>query len=352
MAAERENAQVNQPEAEDLDLPPGALVGTILSADDREPITNARVFFTGTDVEVQTDEDGAFAAELPAGVYSLSVVHPNYSTQTLDNIRVISEREVTANIELTPAGIQLQDYVVTAPYVEGSVADTIEAQRETSSVIEVLGAEQMQAAGDSDAAEALQRVSGLTVEQGKFVLVRGQPFRYTYTMWNGSALPSPEPLVRVVPLDLFPTGVLSGIEVQKSYSADVPAAFGAGLINLQTRGVPERPFLNLSMSTGFNSVSTFTDGLDYDGGRRDYLGFDDGTRALPQGVVDVNEEMGDLTELQQLEPDRYNELGRSFSNNYLTNRRNLPWIGGSRFPVAVAFRCGKTGGLVRLRQVS
>ncbi|MEO0601233.1 MAG: carboxypeptidase regulatory-like domain-containing protein, partial [Myxococcota bacterium] len=263
LASEREDQPVQVADDPADALPPGALVGRILSADDQRPVARARVFFTGTDVETRTDNDGEFAVELPAGTYSVSVVHPNFSTQTLDNIRVIAEQEVTANIELTPAGIQLQEYVVTAPYVEGSISEMLAQQRETSSVVEVLGAEQMSAAGDSDAAEALQRVSGLTVEQGKFVLVRGQPYRYTFTLWNGSPLPSPEPLVRVVPLDLFPTGVLSGIEVQKSYSADLPAGFGAGLINLQTRGVPEEAFLDLNISTNFNSVSTFNNGLTY-----------------------------------------------------------------------------------------
>ncbi len=303
------------------DLPPGAMVGKIISAEDGKPVVNARVFFTGTSVETRTDRDGAFAAELAPGTYAISVVHPDYATQTLDNMRVISEKEVTANIELTPAGIQLQDYVVTAPYVEGNVASTIAAQRETSSVVEVLGAEQMAAAGDGDAAEALQRVSGLTVEQGKFVLVRGQPFRYTATLWNGSPLPSPEPLVRVVPLDLFPTGVLSGIEVQKSYSADLPASFGAGLINLRTRGVPDEAFLTLGISSGLNSVSSFSNGLDYDGGAFDFFGYDDGTRALPDDVVAINAASGDLT---GLDDEEQAAVAKQFSNVYDADERTLP----------------------------
>lgn len=320
LASERtdEPQQVATPEDA---LPPGALVGRIVSAEDQRPVVRARVFFTGTDVETRTDADGDFAVELPAGTYSLSVVHPNFSTQTLDNIRVIAEQEVTANIELTPAGIQLQEYVVTAPYVEGSISEMLAQQRETSSVVEVLGAEQMSASGDSNAAQALQRVSGLTVEQGKFVLVRGQPYRYTYTLWNGSPLPSPEPLVRVVPLDLFPTGVLSGIEVQKSYSADLPASFGAGLINLQTRGVPEEAFVDLQVQSNYNSFSTFGRGLTYPGGGLDFFGYDDGTRALPQDVQDVNAEMGDLTELSQ---DEQYALAREFAGVYQPVRRVLP----------------------------
>ncbi|MEM7676898.1 MAG: TonB-dependent receptor, partial [Myxococcota bacterium] len=260
--------------------------------------------------------------ELPAGTYSISVVHPDFATQTKDNIRVIPAREVTLTLELTPAGLQLQDYIVTAPYVEGSIASTIEAQRETSAVSEVLGAEQMAAAGDSDAAAALSRVSGLTIEQGKYVLVRGQPFRFTYTLWNNSPLPSPEPLLRVVPLDLFPTGVLAGIEVQKSYSPDRPAEFGAGLINLQTRGLPDEAFVSVTVSGGYNSESTFTQGLSYEGGGLDFLGFDDGTRELPDSVRELSQ--SGRINLNDLDDAVVNAATMDFSNIYSLNDTTLP----------------------------
>ncbi|HJL42542.1 MAG TPA: TonB-dependent receptor [Myxococcales bacterium LLY-WYZ-16_1] len=317
--------------------PPGALVGTVTSAEDGEPVANARIFFTGTSVETETNEDGRFAVELPATSYSVSVVHPEFASQTLDNIRVIPAREVTLNIELTPAGVKLQDYVVTAPYVEGSIASTLEQQRETSNVADVLGAAQISAAGDSTAADALTRVTGITVEDSKFVLVRGQPFRYTLNLWNGSRLPSPEPLVRVVPLDLFPAGILEGIEVQKSYSVDRPGAFGAGLVNLDTRGVPDQEFLNLSVSTAGNSASTFTEGLTYRGGSTDIFGFDDGTRALPPAVAEATQN-GEVS-LDSLPDEETTELARTFSNNSEVFDKTLPpdfsvsLVGGKGFDI-------------------
>ena len=302
--------------------PPGALVGTVLSVEDNAPVVGVRIFFSGVDVRTRTNRDGKFAVELPAGIYSVSAIHPEFATQTLDNIRVIPGREVTLALELTPAGILLQEYVVTAPYVEGSIASVLEQQRDTSNVTEVLGADQMSAAGDSNAADALQRVTGLTVEEGRFVLVRGQPSRYTLTLWNGSPLPSPEPLKRVVPLDLFPTGVLSGIEVQKSYSADKPASFGAGLVNLQTRGVPDDTFFEVSLSGGYNSESTLLSGLTYEGGGLDLFGFDDGTRALPDAVQQAT--MNGDASLDLLSTDERNAVGMSFSNIYLLEDKQLP----------------------------
>lgn len=299
---------------------PGALTGRVLSAEEKAPIPNAQLFFSGITIEVQTNKDGEFSVELPAGVYSVSIVHPRFSSQTLENIRVIPERQVDLDIELTPAGVRLQDYVVTAPYVEGSIASVIEQQRAASGVSDVLGAAQISATGDSNAAQALTRVTGLTVEDGKFVLIRGQPSRFTLALFNGSPLPSPEPLLRVVPLDLFPTGVLQGIEVQKSYSADKPGAFGAGLIQLNTRGVPEESFLKLSISTSYNDISALEDGLSYEGGGRDFLGLDDGTRALPDAVADATE--GGTISLNDL--DNENELGATFPNILDLDNRSLP----------------------------
>ena len=321
LAARAADGQQDQQEVQ----APGALRGTITSIEDQKPVVRARLFFSGLAIEAETDNEGAFAVELPAGSYSVSVVHPDYATQTKDNVRVIPAREVTLTLELTPAGLQLADYVVTAPYVEGSIASTIEAQRETSAVSEVLGAEQMAAAGDSDAAEALQRVSGLLIEQGKYVLVRGQNFRYTYTTWNGSPLPSPEPLLRVVPLDLFPTGVLSGIEVQKSYSPDRPAEFGGGLIDLQTRGIPSEAFLSLTVSSGLNTFSAFSDGLTYEGGGSDIFGFDDGTRAIPDEIIEATNDGENILRSPPLDsPEQVNMIAQSFNNIYNLDPTTLP----------------------------
>jgi outer membrane receptor protein involved in Fe transport len=262
---------------------PGTLQGRVLSAETGEPVAGARVFVSGTPVDAQTDEEGRFQAQLPAGTYSLSVIHGDYSTQTKDQITVLADQTATTKVALTPAGLSLQDYVVTVPYIEGSVASAISAQKEAKGVSEVLGAEQMARSGDSDAADALARVTGLTIEDGKYVVIRGQPSRYTSTLLNDSPLPSPDPMRRIVPLDLFPTGVLSGIEVQKTYTADRPGTFGAGLIDLQTRELPESGFAQVEIGGGINTQSFGEDGLAYAGGGSDWLGVDDGTRSRPSG---------------------------------------------------------------------
>lgn len=318
---------------------PGALVGRVISSESGEPVIGARIFFTGTRIEAETDDSGEYAVELPSGTYSISVIRPGYATQTIDDVRVIPGKEVTANIELSPSGVRLKDYVVTAPYIEGSIASTLEQQREASGVSDVLGAAQISATGDSNAAEALSRVTGLTIEEGRFVLIRGQPYRFTLALFNDSPLPSPEPLLKIVPLDLFPAGVLKDIEVQKAFTPDVPATFGAGLVRINTRGVPDEGFARLSLSTTYNSESAFLQGLSYDGGSLDVFGFDDGTRALPDAYQQATND-GDISINEADDPDA---AGRSFSNNFDTNETTLPPDFGASLSAGNSWKIGGDG---------
>lgn len=320
---------------------PGALSGRVLSAENGDAVSGAKIYFSGVELSATTDAGGNYAIELPAGNYEVSVVHPSFATQTLDNVRVIAGRQVTSNIELSPAGVQLSEYVVTAPYVEGSVAAVFSQQRESTGVTDILGAEQMSRAGDSNAADALKRVTGLTIEDGKFVVIRGQPARYTKTLWNGSPLPSPDPIKRIVPLDLFPTGVLSQIGVEKSYDARFPGSFGAGLIALETTSTPEEAFAEVSVSTGINTNSTGEEGFDYEGGDRDFLGTDDGTRELPgslEGLLgapgtnsdDLEQPAQDLSNIWELD------------NETLPPDMGLGISGGNRFD-ALGGKLGLSG---------
>jgi len=156
-----------------------------------------------------------------------------------------------------------------------------DAIRATPSVVSVLSAADLSRTGEGDIAGALKRVTGLSVVGGKYVYVRGLGERYSLALLNGLPLPSPEPLRRVVPLDIFPTELLSSTLVQKSYSVNFPGEFGGGVINLTTRSVPEKAFLSVKGSVGGNSETTGQLGYTYYGSGTDWTGFDDGTRSVP-----------------------------------------------------------------------
>lgn len=156
-----------------------------------------------------------------------------------------------------------------------------DVMRETSEVASVLTTEDLQRAGDDTAAVALTRLSGLSLVSGRFVYVRGLGERYSSALLNGSPLPSPEPLQRVVPLDLFPSNILASTVVQKTYSASYPGEFGGGVIDLQTVSTPVEPFLSIGFSVGGNTETTLKSGLTYYGSDTDWTGYDDGARDTP-----------------------------------------------------------------------
>jgi len=156
--------------------------------------------------------------------------------------------------------------------------------RRTPQVISVLSAEDIARTGEGDIAGALQRVTGLSVVGNGFVFVRGLGDRYSLALLNGSPLPSPEPLRRVVPLDIFPTSVIASSLVQKSYSVNYPAEFGGGVINLTTPAVPRDTFLDISVGGSGDTETTFNLGYTYYGSDTDWSGFDDGTRDFPAAL--------------------------------------------------------------------
>ena len=201
---------------------------------------------------------------------------------------------------------EVQELVVRGRYIP-------DVMRETAEVATILTADDLQRQGDDTAAEALTRLSGLSVVGGRFVYVRGLGERYSSALLNGSPLPSPEPLQRVVPLDLFPSNVLAGTTVQKTYSAAYSGEFGGGVIDLQTVAVPYEPFVALGFSVGGNTETTFDDGLVYYGSDTDWTGYDDGTRDTPDKLdlalrqrLRVNEANFTDEELQ--------DIGQSFVN--------------------------------------
>jgi len=308
----------------------GLLTGRVVSTENGEPIENARVFVSGTPVEVRTDEDGRFETEVPVGDYSVSVLAAEFATRTIDDVAVVADSTTERNFELPPAGLELAEYVVIEPFIEGSLSSVIDEQRTTASVANVLGAEQISRAGDGDAGSALARVTGLTLVGGQFIFIRGLGERYSSTLLNGANVPSPDPTRKVVPLDLFPTGVIRSINVQKGYSPDMPGDFGGGVVEIRTRGIPEEDFFKVGISTGFRDGTTLDNGLTYDGGDRDFSGFDDGTRRLPGPIAEATAGGTKLPPQQDeffnpdgISPEDLEALGESLTNIYDIDRQQL-----------------------------
>jgi hypothetical protein len=156
--------------------------------------------------------------------------------------------------------------------------------RSSSQVLSVLSSEQIARTGEGNIAGALGRVTGLSVVGPGYVYVRGLGDRYSLALLNGSPLPSPEPLRRVVPLDLFPTGVIASSLVQKTYSANYPGEFGGGVINLTTKATPREDFLTVSVGGSWDTETTNQLGYTYYGSSLDWTGFTNANRDIPPAL--------------------------------------------------------------------
>ena len=300
------------------ECPAGALVSRIVDAESGQPVTGAVALIRGIEDEAQSDERGDFRLVVPAGEWGLSVIHPGFNAYVQENIEVACGEEVRLRVEMMSRKSMLDTLIVKIPHIEGSLASVLDERKKSNTITEVLGSEQMSRNGDGDAASALRRVTGLTVVGGKYVYVRGLGERYSSTLMNGASLPSPEPERRVVPLDIFPSGVLKGMVIRKAYSPELPGEFGGGTVELRTRGIPEEFTLKLSAQTNARLGTTFSNGLGYAGGPVDFLGMDGGFRALPSEIAEASKNEALLPEdrfkTRGYEPELLESFGEQMAN--------------------------------------
>ena len=245
--------------------PKGMLELVVTNRETEQPVANARLFFKGYSVEATTDEQGRASIELSEGKYDISLVHPSYVMQVLKDVSVKADETQQQKVVMMPSDITLDEYVVTAPAVEGSLASTFTELRESNVIGDALSSEEFSKSGDSTAADALKRVTGITIVDGKFVYVRGLGERYSVVLLNDLHIPSPEPTKRVVPLDIFPSSVIQSMNIQKTWAADLPGTFAGGDVLIESKEIPkEDNYIELSLGTTFHdstgdSVKTNSD---------------------------------------------------------------------------------------------
>ena len=249
--------------------------------------TNA-IALPGVPVEVvdtkevtYTDVDGRYVIQVPPGKHTLKIALEGYQERSI-TIEAAG-RTLTADVGLTMAKFaETVTVVAQAVDLQTSSAEAQLIERKQSSVIsDNIGSQEMKNNGDSDAAAAMSRVTGLSLVDNQYVFVRGLGERYSNTTLAGSVLPTTEPDKKVVPLDLFPTGLIDSVQVSKSYSPDRSAEFAGGLVQIVPMKLPNQPVVDFSYGLDFYSTATGTSIPMSPLGSRDAWGFDNGARALP-----------------------------------------------------------------------
>lgn len=271
----------------------GIIRGTVNDSKTGETIPFVNVYIEELKTGTTTDLDGNYTIKLPEGKYSLKFSFLGYSSHKVENLEIKKGNTEILNILMKEEGQILEEVVIQARQARNTQAALATIKRKSTKLLDGVSSQTFSKVGDSDAADAIKRVTGVSTQDGKYVFVRGLGDRYTKTMLNNMNIPGLDPDKNTVQMDIFPTNIIDNIIVYKSFSPELPADFTGGIVNIATKDFPDRKMTKLSLSLGYNPNVHFNDKfLSYDGGKFDRLGFDDGTRKLPfresQAIPDVS----------------------------------------------------------------
>lgn len=271
--------------ARSQEAPTGRIVGRVIDAKTGMPISDVGIQVVGTTTGTMSALEGRYSiVRVPAGTTTLSVRKLGYQAKTITGIIVPANGVIEQDISLATADVQLAAMVVTAAAEKGSVNKALDEQRTSNSILNSTTAEQIAKSPDGDAAAAVKRVSGVTVQDGKYVFVRGLGERYTQTSLNGARVPSPEPEKKMVPLDLFPAGLLDAITTSKTFTPDQPGDFSGALVDIRTKDFPGNKQLRMSFSGGLNSGASAEQVLRAPTTGSEWLALAGSERNLPSSV--------------------------------------------------------------------
>ena len=253
--------------------------------------------------------DGRFVIQhVPAGTVTLRATSIGYGSKNVSGVAVVAGGSIEQDITLEAQAVRIGAIEVTAAAERGSVSRALDQQRTATGIVNSVTAEQISRSPDGDAAAAVQRVSGVTLQDNRFPQVRGLGERYTTASLNGARIPSPEPEKKMVPLDLFPSGLLETIVTSKTFTPDQPGDFSGAAINIKTREFPARRTQAVSTSIGFNSAATGRTMILAPSRGLEWLGFGSRERGLPDPLRAAGNFQQPFTR------DDINGMLRSFNN--------------------------------------
>jgi len=261
----------------------GFLRGNVADGEIGGPMIGATVVLADNPgVGTITDFDGNYSLPLAPGTYNIKISFISFVSQTFTDVTIEAGEVTVIDTELKPAVDELQAVEIVAEARRNTETAVLMDMKNATAVTDGLSVQSIRKIGDSDLSGAIKRVTGVTVQGGKYVYVRGLGDRYTKTTLNGMSIPGLDPDVNAVAIDIFPTSVLENVAVFKSFTPDQYGDFTGGLVNIVTKNFPDIKETQVSLGVGYTLNQTFnSDFILYDRGSLDFLGFDDGTRELP-----------------------------------------------------------------------
>ena len=237
----------------------------------------------------KSDVEGRYSFNIDVNKeYTLVFNYVGYKEKSVTVKATAAGEELTSDIVLDETGKKLTDVVVTANRGtnKGATDNALIAyQRNANTVSSVISAESIKRSPDRNTAEILKRTPGASIQEGKYIIVRGLADRYNQAMLNGILLTSTEPDRKTFSFDLFPSQIIDNIIINKAFVPELPGEWAGGLIQVNTKDVPTKNFFNIQLGTSANSMVTGKDFFKDKGGKTDWYGIDDGTRSLPAGYT-------------------------------------------------------------------
>ncbi|HEY0895356.1 MAG TPA: carboxypeptidase regulatory-like domain-containing protein, partial [Sphingobacteriaceae bacterium] len=293
----------------------GKLTGQVTDKKSGEKLIGLTVKVNGTTMGASTNVEGRYTLSgLPPGDYRITLSYIGYHTKNITGIRVEAGQSTTVDAVMEDAGIQsLKEVVVTASVRRESLNGLYARQRNSSSISDGISADQIRRSADKNTSDVLKRVSGASIQDNKFVIVRGLADRYNTTTLNNAALPSSEPDRKAFSFDIVPSNLVDNVIINKTAQPDLPGDFSGGVVQIATKDFPEENFMSLSYGTTVNSQSSFSPMLSGPRGKYDWLGFGSGDRQLPPNFPSKKT-------YNSLDNPRKLALSRNFSNSWgITN---------------------------------
>jgi outer membrane receptor protein involved in Fe transport len=261
----------------------GRISGKVSDSKTGETLIGVTVKIAGTTTGASTDVEGRYSINgVNAGTYTIEVSYIGYATKRVSDVIVKNGIAAIADLVLEESNSQkLNEVVITASVKQESVNALYASQKNSARISSGITADQIRRSPDKNTSEVLKRVSGASVQDGKFLVIRGLSDRYNVALINSSPLPSTEPDKRAFSFDIIPSNMIDRIVINKTASPDLPGDFAGGVTQVITKDIPDNSFISFGVSTGYNTQSTFKDFTSTPRNGTDFLGFDNGDRSLP-----------------------------------------------------------------------
>jgi len=297
----------------------GRIEGKITDSKTGNPLAGVSVLIKETGKGIATNLDGRFILNVePGKKYTLVISSTNYQGKEVNEVQTGADGIAYVDVALDIKAKTGDEVVVKSTSArKESTNALISFQRTTNTVASVISAEAIRRSPDKNTGEVLKRTPGASIQEGKFIVIRGLADRYNQAMFNGVLLTSTEPDRKTFSFDLIPASMIDNIIINKAFVPEFPGEWAGGLIQVNTKDIPTKNFFSIQLGTGFNSQTIGKDFYKDAGGKTDWLGIDDGSRNLPTSYTRK-------AEFDSTSPAGKTAIGKQMRNAWAPQQTNAP----------------------------